>query len=99
MITLTPLITEKSYALSVRDISPAFTFIVLPEHSAEQIKKMIEQQYEVKVTDIRMRNLPRKVRRFKGIVGQTAKRARAEVRLMAGQRIAAFDLKEEAQAE
>ncbi len=90
MNQITPHITEKSFQLASAEV-PAFTFKVTPGLRKEAIARAVEQHYKVTVTDIQTINLPRKVRRFKGILGHTKPVHKAIIRLKAGERIADFD--------
>lgn len=94
---LTPHITEKSYAGITEEKGKASTYVfrVARTLSKEVIKRIIEREFKVTVADVRIVNLPAKARRFKGIQGKTQARKKALVRLMPGQKIAAFDLPEE----
>jgi ribosomal protein L23 len=91
---LTPHVTEKSYAGISEEKGAANTYIfkVNGGINQESIKRIIEREFKVTVTDIRIINLPAKVRRFRGMKGMTSARKKAVVRLQAGQKIAAFDL-------
>jgi ribosomal protein L23 len=91
--SFTPHITEKSY-LGITDDKKAaqtYTFRVRREVTKGAIKKMVEKEFSVTVEDVRMVLLPGKARRYRGIVGSTKPRKKAIVRLMVGDRIAAFD--------
>ena len=86
-----PHITEKSY----RDVdSSVYTFKLNVRLSKEQIKKMVEKEFKVTVTDVRTITLPGKTRRFKGIKGSTSPIRKAIVQLKKGDKIAAFDIEE-----
>jgi large subunit ribosomal protein L23 len=91
---LTPHVTEKSYA-GISDEKGAvntYTFKVGAKLNQVIIKRIIEREFKVNVTDMRIVNLPAKLRKFKGIQGKTSVRRKVIVRLQAGQKIAAFDL-------
>ena len=92
--TLTPHITEKSYALisEEKGVSNHYTFRVPKNLRKEMIKAMVEREFKVTVEDIRTINLPGKVRMFKGVAGHTQAIKKAVVRLKSGDRIAAFDI-------
>ncbi len=98
---LIPHVTEKSYS-GISDEKGAvntYTFRIKLDLTKEIVKRIVERDYKVTVTDVRIVKLPGKVRRFKGIVGKTSARKKAIVRIAAGQKIAAFDLPEEKAAE
>lgn len=91
---LTPHVTEKSYAgiSDEKGAANTYTFRVRPGVTKEVVQRVVEREFKVEVTDVRMVNLPGKTRRFRGVKGQTSARKKAIVRLKAGQKIAAFDL-------
>ena len=93
-IPLKPRITEKTYRWISEDSKAAntYTFLVDPKARKEYIKRLVEDEYKVTVTDVRTISLPGKARRFKGIPGRTSDLKKALVRLAAGQRISAFDI-------
>lgn len=92
-IQIKPHITEKSYSMASKDnATQKFTFKVNSGVRAESIKKAIEEQYKVNVEKINMINIPGKVRRFKGIIGQTKSYRKALVVLKKGQNISDFDI-------
>jgi large subunit ribosomal protein L23 len=94
---LVPHITEKSYAgiADEKGAANTYTFRVRPGITKEVVKRIVEREFKVTVTDVRIVNLPGKTRRFRGMVGRTSDRKKAIVRLAVGQKIAAFDLPEE----
>jgi large subunit ribosomal protein L23 len=94
---LVPHITEKSYAgiSDEKGAANTYTFRVRPGITKEIVKRVVEREFKVTVTDVRIINLPGKARRYRGQVGRTSDRKKALVRLAAGQKIAAFDLPEE----
>lgn len=91
---LTPHVTEKSYAgiSDEKNAANIYTFKVGGSLTQESIKRIIEREFKVTVTDIRIVNLPGKARRFKGVKGMTSARKKAIVRLARGEKIAIFDL-------
>jgi large subunit ribosomal protein L23 len=98
---LAPHVTEKSYAgiSEEKGAANTYTFRVRFEADKGMVKRAVEEEFKVKVTDVRIVNLPGKTRRFKGVKGKTSDRKKAIVRLAAGQRIAAFDLPEKSATE
>lgn len=87
-----PHITEKSYSLisEEKGMASAYTFEVPRVVTKGIVKAQIEKQFKVHVIDVRIINLPGKVRRFKGVMGKTQATKKAIVRLKAGERIADF---------
>ena len=94
---LTPHITEKAYRGIPDDAKQVstYTFKLNQDLDKKTIKKLIEREHKVTVTDVRTLNIPGKVRRFKGIVGKTSSVTKAIVRLKKGDRIASFDIDEQ----
>jgi large subunit ribosomal protein L23 len=94
---LAPHVTEKSYAgiSEEKGAASTYTFRIALGLTKEIVKRMVEREFKVTVTDIRIVRLPGKVRRFKGVTGKTGARKKAIVRLAPGQKIAAFDLPED----
>ncbi len=89
---LVPHITEKSYSLisEEKGAVSAYTFKVPRVVNKDIVKKQIEKQFKVHVVDVRIINLPGKVRRFKGVMGKTQATKKAIVRLKAGEHITEF---------
>lgn len=92
---LAPHITEKAYTFisEEKGATNHYTFKVAKTLRKEAIKAMIEREFKVHVTNIRTINLPGKVRIFKGKAGHTQATKKAIVRLKAGEKISAFDIK------
>jgi len=92
---LKPHITEKTYQ-GYGDVAKkeaaTYTFLARTEIDKDIAKKLIEKEYSVSVEDVRVINLPSKVRKFKGHVGKTSPRHKIVVKLKAGERIAAFEV-------
>lgn len=92
--TISPRITEKTYRgiSEEKNATNTYTFTVSAAASKEVVRKMVEEQFKVTVTDVRTVTLPGKARRFRGIPGRTSVTKKALVRLAKGQTIAAFDI-------
>lgn len=90
-------ITEKSYATIKEDKGAVsqYTFRIPANSNKGLVKRSVEAVYKVHVTDVRIINLPGKVRVFKGKRGSTQARKKAIVRLMPGERIADFNVETE----
>ena len=96
MNLLSPHITEKSYrtiSQEKKEVS-TYTFKVNSNLNKGDVKRMIEKEYKVTVVDVRIINLPAKIRRFKGIPGKVSPISKALVRLKAGDRINAFEIED-----
>jgi large subunit ribosomal protein L23 len=61
LIVLKPRVSEKSYALSQTD--GVYVFSVPKSANKMTVKKAVELQFEVKVTDVRIAHLPPKPKR------------------------------------
>lgn len=98
---IAPHITEKSFATISEEKGAVsqYTFRVPRTSVKAQIKAEVEKTYDVHVTDVRIINLPSKVRFFKGKRGATQAIKKAVVRLKAGERIAAFSAETNKQTE
>jgi large subunit ribosomal protein L23 len=89
---LVPHITEKAFALIPEESGSVatYTFKVPRALNKDIVKRQIESQFKVTVEEVRIVNLPGKVRRFKNIMGRTQAVKKALVRLKKGDRIADF---------
>lgn len=90
---LIPHVTEKAYAgiKEAGKVASTYVFKVAFEMNKASVKKMVESQFSVSVTDVRIIRLPGKQRTFKGVAGRTSAIKKAVVRLKPGDRISAFD--------
>lgn len=79
-----PHITEKATKLAQKD---QYVFKVNPEANKSQIKKAVEQLYDVDVVKVRILNTPRKKRRKGRIEGFKSGFKKAIVRIKEGQKI------------
>ena len=71
-----------------------FISVIKMIENFKQIKKLVEKEFKVTVTDVRNVNLPGKTRKFKGVNGKTSPIRKAIVQLKKGDRIAAFDVED-----
>ena len=96
MKQIIPHITEKAYRGIAEDSKSASTYVfkIKGDLDKADIKKAIETEYKVSVTDVRTINLPGKVRRFRNVTGKTSPITKAVVSLKKGDKIAAFDIDE-----
>ena len=85
-----PIITEKSSSLIDKNLQ--YTFEVDPKANKVEIKKAIEEIFEVKVVAIRTVNVHRKPKRMSRYEGFKAAYKKAIVRLEPGQTIKAFEV-------
>ena len=94
---LTPHITEKAYTTISEEKGAVsqYTFKVPRLTTKSQVKQSVEESFKVHVVDVRMVNLPRKERVYRGHRGFTQATKKAIVRLKAGERIAAFAIETE----
>ena len=80
-VILKPVITEKSMFFMG---DKKYTFLVHPEANKSQIKEAVEKMFEgTKVEKVNTMNLPGKKRRRGNVVGMTAARKKAMVKLTA----------------
>lgn len=84
-----PIITEKS-TKNVENL--LYTFEVMPKATKTQIKKAIEQIFNVNVVEIRTINVHRKARRVQRYEGFRPAYKKAIVRLRPGQTIDVFEI-------
>ena len=84
-----PIITEKSALLAEKAV---YTFEVAKEANKVEIKKAIEEIFEVKVVAIRTVNVHRKPKRMSRYEGFKSAYKKAVVRLEPGQTIKAFEV-------
>ena len=84
-----PIITEKSALLAEKAV---YTFEVAKDANKVEIKKAIEEIFEVKVVAIRTVNVHRKAKRMSRYEGFKAAYKKAIVRLEPGQTIKAFEV-------
>lgn len=78
-------ISEKGTDLAQRNNQ--YLFRVAPDANKIEVRKAVEEIYNVTVTDVQMLNRPGKVKRRGLILGRTARTKRAIVRLKAGDSI------------
>jgi large subunit ribosomal protein L23 len=84
-----PLITEKS---SIgREEENLATFAVNPQANKHDIRRAVEELFDVKVVDVRTMRQPRKKRRVGKHIGRRAEWKKAIVRLAEGQSIEFFE--------
>ena len=84
-----PIITEKSALLAEKAV---YTFEVAKEANKVEIKKAIEEIFEVKVVAIRTVNVHRKAKRMSRYEGFKSAYKKAIVRLEPGQTIKEFEV-------
>ena len=84
-----PIITEKSALLAEKAV---YTFEVAKDANKVEIKKAIEEIFEVKVVAIRTVNVHRKAKRMQRYEGFKSAYKKAVVRLEPGQTIKAFEV-------
>lgn len=87
-VILRPLVTEKGMHLSERN--NAYTFAVSPMAGKEDIRKAVEELWEVRVVGVRTQNRNGKPRRHKMSHGYTKRWKKAIVQLHEDDRISFF---------
>lgn len=83
-ILLKPRITEKSSLLGE---SGVYVFRILNGVSKPEVKKAVEELYQVKVEKINMASMPSRIRRLGRKIGRRPGYKKASVRLAKGQKI------------
>ena len=84
-----PIVTEKSNI--GREEQNLVTFAVAPNANKHQIRRAVEELFDVNVIDVRTMRMPRKTRRLGRFVGQKPEWKKALVRLAEGQSIEFFE--------
>lgn len=84
-LIVSPMFTEKAMNLSEK--GNKYTFLVSKYATKSSLKKAIESIFSVQVTKINVRNLPGKIKKFKGTVGQRASRKVSIITLASGHKI------------
>ena len=84
-----PLVTEKSNIS--REEANIVTFAVDPRANKHEIKRAIEQLFEVSVLEVRTMRMPRKTRRIGKYEGRKPEWKKALVQLAEGQTIEFFE--------
>lgn len=83
-----PWMTEKSTTL--HGLRNQYTFRVSPQANKSEIKKAIENLFDVKVEKVNVINVPGKIKRILGRPGRTAGWRKALVKLREGDEIEIF---------
>ena len=84
-----PIVTEKSNI--GREEQNLVTFAVAPAANKHQIRRAVEQLFDVNVVEVRTMRMPRKTRRLGRFVGPKPEWKKAVVRLAEGQSIEFFE--------
>ena len=84
-----PIITEKS--MRQQEELNQYTFEIDPRANKRQVKEAVEKLFGVKVTKVRIINLPGKTRRWGRKVSRTSPRRKAVVTLAPGDKISFFE--------
>ncbi len=77
-----PILSEKS--LASRALANQYVFRVPPSANKADIKKAIEERFEVKVVSVNTSNLDGKIKSVRGIPGRRAAWKKAVIRLQSG---------------
>ncbi len=84
-----PLVTEKSTI--GREELNLVTFAVNPRANKHDVRRAVEELFEVKVAEVRTMRQPRKTRRMGKFIGRRPEWKKAIVRLAEGQSIEFFE--------
>ena len=87
-IIISPVVSEKSYALIAQN---KYTFRVHPRAHKTQIRRAVEEIFDVRVTDVRTMRLKPKPKRRGWTAGRTRAWKKAVVELAPGERIELFE--------
>jgi large subunit ribosomal protein L23 len=87
-IVIRPVVSEKSYALIAQN---KYTFRVHPDAHKTQIRKAVEEIFDVAVTDVRTMQMKSKPKRRGWTAGKTRSWKKAIVELAPGDRIELFE--------
>jgi large subunit ribosomal protein L23 len=88
-IVLKPLVTERS--MSLRDDQNKYAFCVHPRATKPEIRKAIEELFDVKVESVTTMNVLGKTKRMGRHVGRRPAWKKATVKLAAGQKLDIYD--------
>jgi large subunit ribosomal protein L23 len=83
-IIIRPILTEKARELSEKG---EYVFEVAKTSNKNEIKKTIEELFNVKVEKVRVVNLPQKIKRLGRVFGKKSGIKKAIVKLKEGQKI------------
>jgi len=84
-----PLVTERT--MTLRDDENKYAFVVHPKATKPEIRKAIEELFDVKVIEVTTANMMGKVRRMGRYSGPRAAWKKAIVTLAEGQKIEIYD--------
>lgn len=84
-----PLVTERT--MTLRDDENKYAFVVHPRATKPEIRKAIEELFDVKVTNVATMNVMGKVRRMGRFAGPRAAWKKAIVTIAEGQKIEIYD--------
>jgi large subunit ribosomal protein L23 len=87
-VIIKPVISEKSYSLVEQN---RYTFVVNPKSNKTEIKKAIEEIYNVKVLSVNTLKIPKKLRRLGKSMGYKPGYKKAIVTLRQGDSIQIFE--------
>jgi large subunit ribosomal protein L23 len=87
-IILSPVVSEKSYALIDNN---AYTFRVHPHANKTEIRQAVEAIWDVRVVGVNTQNRKGKVKRFRLALGKRPDSKRAIVKLADGDKIELFE--------
>lgn len=88
-VVIRPVVTERTTLLA--DEQDAFTFIVAQDANKIEIRRAIEQLFEVRVRSVRTMNYRGKVRRVGRNTGRRPGFKKAIVKLVEGERIDVYE--------
>ncbi len=87
-VIIAPVVSEKSYALLDQN---AYTFLVHPQASKTEIRKAVEEIWDVRVEKVNTSNRKGKTKRFRLVEGKRRDTKRAVVKLAPEHKIEIFE--------
>lgn len=95
-LVIVPKITEKSLMQATKGV---YTFTVPMSTNKIELARALKEQYKVDAVDIRIAIAKGKVKRFRQVKGRRVDVKKAFVQVAKGQKIAAFDMGQDAPAD
>lgn len=88
LVIKSPIISEKSFALASTGV---YVFLVTPEANKKIVATQVHEMYNVDVEEVRIINIPGKVKRAGRKLGKRSDIKKALVKVKKGQKIAIFE--------
>ncbi|MCX6810814.1 MAG: 50S ribosomal protein L23 [Candidatus Berkelbacteria bacterium] len=88
LVIKSPVISEKSFALASTGV---YVFLVTPEANKKIVATQVHEMYKVDVEEVRIINIPGKIKRAGKKMGRRSDIKKALVKVKKGQKIAIFE--------